>query len=121
MKRVIMVALMGLVMTGPAWGAERMTVNRFLDLYDSLEGREKEVITSRIGGWGTGFQMANFWLRGMNRKRLFCTDDNVVLGPNNYVLVLKFYVNTSGKGTFPVSGTPMLLLEGLRKAFPCKE
>ena len=72
-----------------------------------------------INGIGTGYFWANVDLDIRNTKKLFCTPQNLDFNADDYVAILNDQINytKSKQGNWPIGA---LLLEGLRRKYPCK-
>lgn len=122
MKRLLLkVLLISIVASGPALGAERLTIREYLNLYDSRAGDHK-LIKQKLWGISQGIIAANIFLEANNSPPLFCLPNSLTISAPQTVSILRNFVN--GNEIYQKSGLNNLgfyYLGALRENFPCKD
>jgi len=71
MKRIILAALVGVLVSGPAWAAEGLTIGEALKTYDDLSAKHQKGYKQIIGLMGEGLLTANAKLIFSKRPEFF--------------------------------------------------
>lgn len=105
-----------------------MTLSKYKEKRNSQNEVEKSVIKIYVGGVGEGFGWANSELQSRKDKPLFCQPQKLALTNENYIRILddeleiweKNITDESERKKFfdKVTIEP-LLLQGLKRTFPC--
>lgn len=100
---------------GASWGPSVKTYNK---------SKEIDIMRWFIDGLGRGFFVANVYVRMETKARLFCVPENLALEIENYIRILDDEIKRreESQGFEKVQEDPidLLLLEGLKRTFPCR-
>jgi hypothetical protein len=116
MKRILMAALVGVLVSGPGFAAEK-TIRDILALTDT--DPSKTFMEIEISGIGSGFSWANTALASRGDKLLYCQPD-ITITTDQYFSIFRGYAEKNpamlDENSY-IRG--LVLLRGLQEAFPC--
>jgi len=90
----------------------------FLEHYDRMEGREKDLWGIVFGQGHNGMEWVNSWLESKGRKPVFCTPAKIALTDDQVIDIMRRYVEANSDYQNHPFG--FVLLYALIDAFPCK-
>lgn len=119
MKHIILAALVGMLVSGSAWAAERPTIGKFLDVYDRETVQQKQTYESSFGFMGEGMQWIN---RYEGRSPVYCPPENLSITNGQYFSIFRnFAEKKESRLKEHIWSKGFMLLRGLIEAFPCKK
>jgi hypothetical protein len=90
---------------------------------DYQKFKNSESMQMYVAGVGVGFSWANIFMIDETGKVLYCQPSKLALGTDNYIRILedeiKRYEATAGFQKAQETPIEIILLNGLRKTFPC--
>ncbi len=124
MKRFMLAALVGVLVSGPAWGEEKITLGDMIAAYDRLPkgNKVKAKLERQVGLMGRGMLWANGYTNEAWGSKLFCPPNKHVFTDNLYFSIARTKILSTPKyQEMQRSSAGYALIMGLRETFPCKK
>lgn len=122
MVRIIFVAIVALAAIGSTRNVQgqEMNVGQLLARYDSVDTETKRAFKEHVFSVGLGILLTNGNLIVQNRRPIFCQPETVTINGDLLFSIFREEVNTDKKYLgAPFKAVGVILLNGLKRTFPC--
>ena len=121
MKRIIFAALVGVLVSGPAWAAEKETILDLFNFYDQADPKNQARMEEAFASMGYAMGVVNAEHGAKGHPPVFCQSKKLAITPGQYFAIFRKRVERNEKFlTLPADAKGVVLLEGLIQTFPCK-
>ena len=122
MKRIILAALVGVLVSGPATAAENRNIRDLLVLHDTLNDETKKIFEAELGGMGEGMSWYNKETKRLGNPPLYCLPPKLAITDSQYFNIFRrFAESLDARLSLPSAAAGLILLRGLIETFPCKK
>jgi hypothetical protein len=119
MKRLLLAALVGIMVSGSGWAYEKETIGGYLEQYDNNPAI-RDYIIGNFWGLKEGLLWANAFAQARGDNVLYCPPGNMVIQVDQAISIFRNFVERKDAAlSAGIDEIGFFYVQALQETFPC--